>query len=52
MLRRCGGARLRLYLDEYKWSGWSYLASWADLILGREMDEHECQKMWRELVLN
>jgi hypothetical protein len=49
---RCGGARLRLYLGEYKWSGRSYLASWAELLLGRELDEHECRRMWRELVLN
>ena len=50
--RRCGGARLRMYVSDYRYSGWGYADSLAEIILGRELDEREAKKVRQDLVLN
>ena len=50
--KRCGCARIRLYVSENRCSGWSHVDSWAELLLGRELDEHECRQVKQKMVLN
>ena len=50
--RRCGGARVRLYVREYVCSGWSYAESLTELLLGRPLNEHELRHAQQTIILN
>ena len=49
---RCGSARVRLYVSRHVCSGWSYTASLAELLLGRELDAGELRHAQQAIVLN
>ncbi|KKM68412.1 hypothetical protein LCGC14_1461190 [marine sediment metagenome] len=50
--RTCHAARMRLTDDEYRCSGWSHVERLNDLLLGRELTEHENRQTELRLVLN
>ena len=43
---------MRLFVSRFVCSRWSYVASLAELLLGRELDEAECRQTRQAIVLN
>ena len=50
--KRCGGARMRLYVSEYTCSGWSYCESLTEMLLGRPLTDSELRGAQLTIVLN
>ena len=50
--KRCGGARMRLYVSKYVCSGWSYCESLTEMLLGRPLDDSELRGAQLRIVLN
>ena len=50
--KRCGGARMRLYVSKHVCPGWSYVESLTEMLLGRPLNEHEQRQARQAIVLN
>ena len=50
--KRCGGARMRLYVSEYTCSGWTYAESLTEMLLGRPLNDGELRHAQLTIVLN
>ena len=50
--KRCGGARVRLYVSQHVCPGWSYAESLTELLLGRPLNDSELKHAQQSIVLN